>query len=62
MKIRVEIEVPDENECAGCRRCYKDAFNTDRCSVFLDHLENPVRIKEMYKCPQCRSAEVKEDE
>jgi len=62
MKIMAEIDVPDGNECDGCRRLYKDHFNGDRCSVFNDHLGNPLRIKESYKCAQCRAAAVKEDE
>jgi len=57
MKIRVEVEVPDGSSCRGCSLMYEDETHHDFCSIF-----NNYRILLSEKCPQCRAAEVKEDE
>ena len=59
MKIRVTIEVPDGEWCSSCSHSWGD-----ECDIFgetVAFVDTGREIK-TYKHPQCRAAEVKEDE
>ena len=62
MKIRPNIEVPDGTECTGCVHLYENVFSGYNCALFVGKTGDSVFIEGFSKCPQCRAAEVKDDD
>ena len=57
MKIQVTINVPEGEFCHGCEKCVS---GKEACTLYCEVFGK--RIHSSAKLPQCRAAEVKDDD